>query len=198
MRAQPAGRQVKLEPTGGPVDAPVMRLPSCPYLPPAPAAMDAGALTAHGDARNGAFYLTALTYGQYLWQQGLVARAILKLNRGFGADLKGGDPVLRDWPLPYRALGWILRHTPDGVFLGNPRVHFQHLADRMNEPRREQRRWRAWACWALARAVRPELAGDPEHEVQEPAIEQIANRLDAYSLPGETGLWLAALSARGE
>jgi hypothetical protein len=27
--------------------------------------------------------------------------------------------------------------------LRNPRVHFQHYAGRMNEPRREQRRWRA-------------------------------------------------------
>ena len=43
------------------------------------------ALSAHGPARDGAFYLTALTYGHYLWQQGQVARAILKLDRALGA-----------------------------------------------------------------------------------------------------------------
>jgi hypothetical protein len=175
-----------------------MRLPPCPYLPPAPEAMHAGLLTAHGEARDAGFYLTALTYGQFLWQQGLVARAILKLNRGFGADLQGVETVLRDWPLPYLALGWVLRRAPADVFLGNPRVHFQHLADRMNEPRREQRRWRAWACWAITRAVRPEFTGDPRHEVEEPTLALISRQLDAHGLPGETGLWLAALARPGE
>ena len=175
-----------------------MRLPPCPYLPPAPAAMDAGMLTAHGDARDAGFYRTALTYGQYLWQKGLVARAILKLNRGLGADLRGDEPVLRDWPLPYLALGWFLRNAPSDVFLGNPRVHYQHLADRMNEPRRDQRRWRAWACWALTRAVRPEFPGDPLHEVEEPTLALVSSRLDTHGLPGETALWLAALARPGE
>jgi hypothetical protein len=160
--------------------------------------MDAGALTAHGPERDAEFYVTALTYGQFLWQKGLVARAVLKLNRGFGADLAGNEAVLRDWPLPYLALGWMLRRAPADVFLGNPRVHFQHLADRMNEPRRDQRRWRAWACWALSRAVRPEFPGDPRHAVEEPALAVISNRLDAHGLPGETGLWLAAMAKPGE
>jgi hypothetical protein len=160
--------------------------------------MDASVLTAHGEARDDAFYLTALTYGQFLWQQGLVARAILKLNRGFGADLHGKEPVLREWPLPYRPLGWMLRRAPEGVFLGNPRVHFQHLAARMNEPRREQRRWRAWACWALACAVRPEFGADPLHEVEEPTIDLIASRLAAHGHPGESSLWRAALAKPGE
>ena len=69
------------------------------------------------------------------------------LDRAFGADLAPGEPVLAAWPLPYAAMAWLLQHTPPETFIGNPRVHFQHLADRMNEPRREQRRWRAWACW---------------------------------------------------
>ena len=152
--------------------------------------MDAGALTAHGQTRDGAFYLTALTYGQYLWQRGLVARAMLKLNRGFGADLQGGEPVLRRWPLPYAAMGWLLRHAPAEAFIGNPRVHFQHLADRMNEPRREQRRWRAWACWQLARVVRPEFPGDPAHAVAEPTKEEIFTALRRYGHPHEAEEWL--------
>jgi hypothetical protein len=154
--------------------------------------MDAGALTAHGDERDADFYLTALTYAQYLWQRRLAARAILKLDRALLSNLQGDEPVLRDWPLPYDAMAWFLRHTPPDVFIGNPRVHFQHLADRMNEPRREQRRWRTWACWALCRVVRPEFPGDPKHEVDEPSFELIAQKLTLHGMPGETGIWQAA------
>ena len=170
------------------------RLPSCPGLPVPPALMTAGAFAVHGTARGTAFYLTALTYGHYLWQRGLAARAMLCLDRALGAELRGDETVLRDWPLPYGAMAWFLHHAPTGVFIGNPRVHFQHLAGRMNEPRREQRRWRAWACWALTRAARPEFAGDPEHAVPEPSIHVIRDQLAAHGLPGESGLWQRALA----
>jgi len=151
--------------------------------------MDASALSAHGTSRGEAFYLTALTYGHYLWQNGFAARAILKLDRALGADLRGNEAVLHAWPLPYAALAWFLQHSPEGVFLGNPRVHFQHLADRMNEPRREQRRWRAWAGWGLTRVVLPQLPGDPKHQVTEPTIELVAKKLTIHGIPGEAGLW---------
>lgn len=178
-----------------PPTKPMLRpLPPCPHLPPAPAAMDASALTAHGNERDAGFYLTALTYAQYLWQHGLAARAMLKLDRALLSDVRAGDPVLRDWPLPYEAMAWFLRHTPPDVFIGNPRVHFQHLADRMNEPRREQRRWRTWACWAICRAVRPELPPDPKHKVEEPSLALIAQKLTGHGLPGETALWQAVLA----
>jgi len=172
-------------------------LPSCPHLPVPPARMDARALSAHGPARDAAFYHTALTYAHYLWQRGLAARAMLKLDRALGADLRGDEPVLRDWPLPYAAMEWFLRHTPPDVFIGNPRVHFQHLADRMNEPRREQRRWRTWACWALTRTVRPEFIADPKHRVVEPTSGLIAEKLTAHGIPGETALWLEVLKNAG-
>lgn len=168
-------------------------LPPCPHLPSAPAAMDASALTAHGNDRGGAFYLTALIYAQYLWQRRQVARAILKVDRALGADLRGDEPELAAWPLPYAALGWILREAPRDLFIGNPRVHYQHLAGRMNEPRREQRRWRAWAGWAVARAVRPEWPADPKHQVREPTLDEIEARLTVYGLPGEAALWRQAL-----
>ena len=170
-----------------------MLLPPCPHLPPAPTEMDAGALTEHGEARDGAFYLTALTYGQYLWQRGLVARAMLKLNRGLGADLRGDESELKLWPLPYAAMGWVLRHAPPDAFIGNPRVHFQHLADRMNEPRREQRRWRAWACWQIACQIRPEFPADPNHAVIEPTREAIAAALAQHGHPLEAERWLNVL-----
>lgn len=173
-----------------------MRLPPCPHLPAPPAAMNAGALTAHGEARDADFYLTALTYGNYLWQRGLAARATLCLDRALGADLRGDEPVLREWPLPYAAMRWFLTHTPPEIFIGNPRVHFQHLADRMNEPRRDQRRWRAWACWAIARAARPEWPGDPKHRVAEPTLDEIAARLAHHGIAGEVALWRSALEVR--
>lgn len=151
--------------------------------------MDASALSAHGEKRDAAFYLTALTYAQYLWQRGFAARALLKIDRALLSDLRGDEPVLRAWPLPYAAMAWCLRHAPPDVFIGNPRVHFQHLADRMNEPRREQRRWRTWACWLIARRVRPEFPADPRHDVVEPTLEQIAAQLDHHGMPGESDLW---------
>jgi hypothetical protein len=156
--------------------------------------MDASALTAHGNERDSEFYLTALTYAHYLWQRGLAARAILKLDRALLSDVRGHEDELRQWPLPYEAMAWFLKNTPPDVFIGNPRVHFQHLADRMNEPRREQRRWRTWACWAIARAVRPEFPADPKHEVEEPDLSLIAAKLTQHGMPGETALWQAVLA----
>ena len=156
--------------------------------------MDAGALTALGEDRGPVFYLTALTYGHYLWQRGLAARATLCLDRALGADLRGDEPVLRDHPLPYAAMRWFLARTPPEIFIGNPRVHFQHLADRMNEPRRDQRRWRAWACWAIARRARPEWPGDTRHRVTEPTEAEIGARLAAHGLPGEAELWRRVLA----
>lgn len=168
-----------------------MPFPPCFHLPPAPATMDAGALAACGSDRGARFYLTALTYGQFLWRRERAARAVLCLDRAFGADLAPDDPVLAAWPLPYAAMAWLLQHTPPATFLGNPRVHFQHLADRMNEPRREQRRWRAWACWALARALRPEWPADPRHRVIEPTARAIAAQLATHGHPGEDVRWQA-------
>jgi hypothetical protein len=170
-------------------------LPPCPHLPVPPAHMDARALTAHGESRDAGFYLTALTYAHHLWQRGLAARAVLSVDRALGADLRGDEPVLATWPLPYAAQAWLLRHTPPDVFLGNPRVHFQHLADRMNEPRREQRRWRIWACWALCRAVRPEFGPDSKHRVAEPTSETIAAQLRTHGIPGEAELWRQVLAS---
>ena len=170
--------------------------PLCPSLPEPVPGLDWRVLAAHRDAHRGSdFYLDCLEYSQSLWEQGRPARAILCLDRAFGAELRGDEPALAKWPLPYAALVWMLRHTPPGVFIGNPRVHFQHNAGRMNEPRREQRRWRAWACWALTRAVLPELPGDPRHAVAEPDAALIGAELRAHGLAGEADLWRRVLRA---
>jgi len=147
--------------------------------------MDWRDVRAHGGDRGPAFYHTALEYGHYLWRRGRAARAILCLDRAFGAELGRAPP----WPLPYAALAWILRQAPAAVFIGNPRVHYQHLAGRMNEPRRELRRWRAWACWAITRRVLPHLPGDARHAVEEPDAERIGAQLTRHGNPAEADLW---------
>jgi hypothetical protein len=169
-------------------------LPACPYLPAPLPGLDWRSLHAFRDQhRDADFYLACLEYGHSLWQRGFAARAVLCLDRAFGADLQGDEETLRAWPLPYAAMGWFIAHTPEDVFLGNPRLHFQHYAGRMNEPRREQRRWRAWACWAIACAVRPDLAGDPRHEIAEPTRNEIFLQLGKVGFATEPDLWLSAL-----
>lgn len=173
-------------------------LPPCPHLPPPRAGLDWRALHAFREQERGAaFYVACLEYGHALWQRGFAARAMLCLDRAFGAELKGDEPALREWPLPYAAMAWFIAQVPRDVFIGNPRVHFQHYAGRMNEPRREQRRWRAWACWALARAVRPDLPGDPKHRVVEPSVGEIERQLRVHGHAGEAELWSAVLAAAG-
>ena len=161
-----------------------------PSLPPLTPGLDWRALASHRSAARGpAFYFACLEYSQVLWSQALPARAMLCLDRAMGAELAGDEPVLAEWPIPYEAIVWIMRETPPDVFLGNPRVHFQHYADRMNEPRKAVRQWRAWACWALARVVLPDLSGDPKHVVAEPEPEAIAAGLKQCGLPGEAAHW---------
>ena len=169
--------------------------PPCPHLPIPRAGLDWRALHAYRHADRGAeFYYACLEYGQALWQQRFAARAMLCLDRALGAELTGREPILEQHPLPYAAMAWLIRHTPPEVFLGNPRVHFQHYADRMNEPRRDQRQWRAWACWALTRIVRPDLPNDPKHHVAEPSFDQIAEALARHGHPGESELWRRELA----
>ena len=98
--------------------------------------------------------------------------------------------------MPYAAMAWLLREVPRDLFCGNPRVHFQHYADRMNEPRKALREARAWACWAIAREVRPELPGDPKHEVREPTLTEIELALRTGSGAREADLWRAVLKGR--
>lgn len=147
--------------------------------------------------RGPAFYHTALTYGHSLWLQGFPARALLLLNRALGCELTGSEPVLAAWPLPYKAAAWMLRgHHPDH-FIGNPRRHWQHLATRMVEPRRELRTWRAWACWRIACILLPDMPADElqiaREAVREPAEEEIAAQLGRLGHTGEAVLWRAAV-----
>ena len=118
----------------------------CPYLPAVDRRLTAEWTRIHRGRRDAGFYRAALEYGQSLWMEGKPAQAILQLNKAWSADLEGGECVLSEWPLPYRALVWMLKHAPEGRFLGNPVRHFLHLATRVRGERAEIRIWRAWAC----------------------------------------------------
>jgi hypothetical protein len=167
---------------------------ACPYLPPAPPALDWRELHRHGAGRGGDFYLSALVYGHYLWQRGQAARALLAVDRALLAAVRGDEPVLAQWPLPYRALRWMMTHAHPTTLVGNPRVHFQHLAGRMRGARALQRRARAWAAWHLARRANPAWPGDVLHAVREPAVDETAAHLTRHGIPGEAELWRAALA----
>ncbi|MCH6256952.1 hypothetical protein MLD52_10365 [Puniceicoccaceae bacterium K14] len=139
------------------------------------------------------FYLECLRYAQFLWLRELPARAILCLDRALGADLNGSECCLDEFPLPYAALAEMLKESPQEVFIGNPRVHFQHYADRLGPPRKEVRKWRAWACWAITRTICPDLPADPKHDVIEPKTEAIDENLKTLGHPNESQLWKSAL-----
>ena len=184
--------------------APSAHLPGlepCPFLPRQEIALPAAGVAVLGADRGPVFYLAALHYGQSLWCQGFPARAILLCNRALGADLDGSEPVLRQWPLPYLAIGWLLQHHLPEHFIGNPRRHWQHLATRMSGPRAELRTWRAWACWRMACVALPHLPADEKQlamePVREPGEEEIASHLERLGHPGEPGLWREGLEHLG-
>lgn len=172
--------------------------PICPFLPDVDRPLGAAAMREVGADRGEAFYLRALECAQSLWRQGLPAQSVLLLNRAFSADLDGSESTLRSWPLPYEAMHWVLRSAKEQDFIGNPRRHFQHLATRMVEPRRELRSWRAWACWVFACDLFPDCPADEEQiereGVVEPTPEEIRSGLRQWGLPGELDCWEMALS----
>ena len=174
---------------------------ACPFLPDLGGQrFPASSLGAFRQGPRGAeFYRLALCCAQSRWLEGLPAQALLMLNRAFGArlDADADAALLEDHPIPYRAVGWVLRHGETTGFLGNPRRHFQHLATRMSGHETELRTARAWACWELAKAVNPEWPADLEQlekeSLAEPTRAEVAKKLTGLALPGEYDEWLLAL-----
>lgn len=132
-------------------------------------------------------YRAALTYGQYLWQQALPARAILAVNRALQAPVEAHDPVLQEHPLPYHALAWMFLHHGDRGFLGNPRISFQHQAHRLRGRQEALRKVRCWAVWHLATQALPELPDD--FACPRPLRPDIVAGLQSLGHPGESDLW---------
>ncbi|MEM1443275.1 MAG: hypothetical protein AAGF67_13090 [Verrucomicrobiota bacterium] len=115
------------------------------------------------------------------------------MNRAFGADLTGEEAILLDYPLPYSAMVWVMKYRRKEDFIGNPRRHFQHLATRMVEPRKEIRSWRAWGCWWYSCQIFPDLSADDDQirseGILEPTKSEIARTLDQVGVPGECQCW---------
>ncbi len=168
-------------------------LEPCPFLPATGEVLGAGWMRKFRNERDAAFYEGALKCAQSLWLQGLPAQSLLQINRALGADLDGSEEVLERWRLPYAAAVWVMKHRREEQFIGNPRRHYQHLATRMVEPRKDLRTWRAWACWFLACRVFPDYPADErqieEEGVREPAREEIRTGLERFGIAGEAGIW---------
>lgn len=141
------------------------------------------------------FYFKALQYGHYLWLNGQAGRAILAITRALYANVTNEAPVLKQWPLPYAALAWIIKNHSNDDFPGNPRISFQHQATRLRGERQEQRRARAWAVWALICKVRPSLPADIKQAFDAPSIQEIEELLKKFGHPDEAKLWLVALGS---
>lgn len=164
--------------------------PNCPHLPMVTRRLTAGWTRVHRGRRDGGFYQASLEYAQSLWMEGKPAQAILQLNKAWSAELMGDEEVLRTWPLPYRALLWILLNAPEEGFLGNPVRHFQHLATRMCGRNAGLRSWRAWACYHLSAGVLPALdfpADFQQIEREGIVVPEMVGVLDALDQQGFTG-----------
>lgn len=172
------------------------RLPDCPLLPAPAGRMSWRDLEAAKAIDEPTHYLTCLRYARQLWEtDGLPARALLAVDRGLFCDVPAGHPALAANPLPYAVIGWMVAQDVGGAFLGNPRVHYQHLADRVRGDREHRVRWRSWAAWGIVRRVRPDFPADPRHEVCEPTKDEIEAGLRSHGVAGEAKAWQAALSA---
>lgn len=140
----------------------------CPFLPVAAAAMsfrDLQIARMHGPESA---YRVNLQYAQWLWQHGLPARAILAMDKALFLCLSMSHPAVQANPLPYAALVWIVRNAKVDQFLGNPRIHYQHMADRVRGCKACQKAIRAWACWHLVCHWRPDLPADEQHAFSAP------------------------------
>ena len=173
----------------------------CPYLPVASSGLGVETVRQHRGSYGPEAYRAHLTYAQALWLQGKPAQALLQIDRALAADFKGDEEVLREWPVPYKAMEWILVRGSGMGFFGNPVRHFQHLASRMSGPRSELRAWRAWACFHLAERVlgRDGYPRDERQIEREglviPGRDEVVEQLGKLGLPGEASFVSSLLQA---
>ena len=172
-----------------------MSIPLCPYLPSPQQEMSYRNLRELRGGNIEAFYLTALSYGQYLWLKGHSGRAILAITRALYANLPAEAEVLREWPLPYRALHWIVANHPSQDYPGNPRISFQHQATRLRGDRVTLRRARAWAVWKLICSAKPELPADTTQGIKQPTLGEIEQCIVKHGHSNEVQIWQSAFIA---
>jgi len=149
-----------------------------PHLPQASDCLGPDHTRKHRKECGARYYLACLEYAQSLTRQKKPAQAILQLNKAFMADVENPP-----YPLPYEALIWLITQRGEGIFIGNPVRHFQHLATRMSGPRAELRSWRAWACFHLSQQILPrtEFPKDEQQLSREglviPSFEEVLKNL---------------------
>lgn len=165
---------------------------ACPFLPSPTQRYSWRDLAEFRENQGEELYQRCLEYGQQLWLERLPARALLAVDRALYCDVPADALILNQWPLPYRAIAWLVSQ-PTEQFTGNARVHYQHLADQVRGERAEIKKWRAWAAWAVVRNVRPDLPPDPRHKVIEPNHHDILQGLKSFGLPEEPAWWQEAL-----
>lgn len=178
---------------------PVWTNKPCPFLPETDHLFTHDHMAAVESDKGTRFYETTLKYAQSLWRTGFPAKALLLCSRAMAADLEKGAEILRQWPMPYHAVAWILVNRQAGQFFGNPRLHYQHLASRMASPKRELRSWRAWACWYIAKELLDAIKfpGDVvqirRENVVEPTHDEISRQLRLLSPLDDDRVWNDAL-----
>jgi len=176
---------------------------TCPLLPEIDRVFTSADVKALGADRGPAFYELSLHYAQSQWCAGFPAQSMLQVNRALATCLSAEEPIMQQWPLPYRVMAWLMMNRRDDQFIGNPRRHFQHLATRMVEPHKALRTWRAWACWYIAKGLLPEaeFPGDMkqirEERIIEPTFAAISSNLRELSPADDEQRWLEALTFAG-
>jgi len=170
----------------------------CPFLPLPQRPVTHEDLHALGSDRGPRFHHAALAYAQGMWLADFPAKALLLVSRAQSCRLEELS-LLTEGAMPYHAVAWIVHRRPEGRFIGNPRLHYQHLASRMVDPHRELRRWRAWACWYLTRELLPETEFPSDtrqiraESTVEPRRSEIAQRLNELSPSDDCAAWESAL-----
>ena len=158
---------------------------ACPHLPGIPHPLPITHTKAHRESCSTDYFQACLELAQSLWRSGFPAQAILQLDKSFMADSPKNLPLA--FSHSYQAIIWIIQHSPNDQFLGNPVRHFQHLATRMNmkQPNAELRIWRAWACLHLAeKCSKPHFPRDQEQIRKEhlsiPSVQQVLDKMSDY------------------
>ncbi len=170
---------------------------SCPYLPLPKHALKPSDTRVWRDECGPNYYQICLECAQSLWQAHLPAQALLQLNKSFMCQLDPADSILQKFPLPYRAIRWMLANYHPEDFIGNPVRHFQHLASRMSakSPQAELRTWRAWACYHIASRVLDHDDFPPDEQqirrekLSIPSVTEVSSQLEKLGLTGEVDLF---------
>ena len=159
--------------------------PACPHLPAVTEPLPIIHTRKHREACGEAYSHACHELAHSLWRSGTPAQAILQIDKSFMVQKNSNIQNC------YLSILWMLKHTPEGQFLGNPVRHFQHLASRMNksQPNPELRTWRAWACLHLTEKIfHPSAKIHPrdsqqiaKEKLNIPTIDETLNKITQFS-----------------